>query len=457
MQKTFFKLVLIIGFTPLFGQQRVPVFALKQDSAAYEKTLERLMSAMRNPMYGFRIDSLRKEEIALREKAVRYRTVYRPSPGYERWGKLTSSLQTAKRVALVDYPGAKLPDSLFLMTGLEELELINTNIRKLPSLLSNLPRLKKISLLNNRPRGRVKLPKLPGVETLVISDDEFDRRPRSYRSLPSLTMLDLSRNNMTRIPKVRHKGIKRLILTENNLTLQNTRLRLPSLEELTLTSNGIKEIPASIASFPKLKKLNLNLNEVTVISPEIGKLKNLEQLSLYKNKVSALPSEIFSLPNLRVIDFYYNQLKELDPRMANWKKLEILYAANNQIVSLPDNLGELVNLRELYLHHNKISNLPASLGGLDSLRVLRVNNNFLVEFPQPLLNLKSLENLDVASNQLTEVPEALFLLPRLKILSLKGNPFEPAVRARLLDQARRAMQERQVMVHLEGLVEPGLN
>lgn len=439
----------------LHAQQRVPVFGSKTDSANYAKTSEKLTDALRNPLYTSRIDSLSKALMALREKAVRYRTEYRPSPLYTRYDKRPKDGSTVTRVSLVDYPGKELPDSLFMLTNLKELELINTRIRKLPARLSGLKSLEKITLLNNRPKGRVSLSKNSRIKSLVISDDEVDRRPASFRKFSNLEALDFSRCNLERFPRLRGvPKLKRLTLTENRLTLNDLNRGIPTLEELILTSNAIKDVPPALGKFTSLKKLNLNTNQVEQLAPEIGKLRHLEQLSLYKNNVKVLPKEIYGLTNLRVIDLYYNQLEQLDTALRHWSKLEILYAANNRLFTLPETLGELRNLRELYIHHNRLSTLPASLGQLDSLRVLRVNNNLLVEFPATLLELQSLENLDIASNQLTTLPEALFTYPRLLILSIKGNPLEPPARAQVLEWARQTMQRRPVMIHFEGLAAP---
>lgn len=454
MQRPVFTLVCALALTSSFAQQKVPVFSLSADSAAYARTEEQLANAMRNPRFTFRIDSLTGALMRLREKAVRYRTVYRPSHLYTRYEDRPADLSSVTRLSLVNYKGKSLPDSLFLMNNLRELEFINTRIGVLPSRLGSLPSLVKVSFMNNRPRGRLKLRKNSKITSLAIHDDELDLRPRNYRKLSALQSLDLSRNNMSRFPSLRGTPkLTRLVLTENQLTLTDLRKGMPRLEELVLTTNKVSQVPPALGRFTGLKKINLNANQVESLPKEIGALQNLEQLSLYKNNLAKLPPEIYTLRNLRVIDLYYNQIDQLDPAIRNWSKLEILYAANNRLYTLPEELGELTSLRELYLHHNRISSLPASTANLDSLRVLRINDNLILEFPPVLTRLHALENLDVASNQLTALPQDLFDLPRLRILSLKGNPFEEAARGRIMEWSRNAMTQRGVMIHLEGLAE----
>lgn len=451
MRKPLISILFFLFGSSIFAQNQVPVFATREDSAAYEDINRRFADAMKNPRYTYRIDSLSKAFARIRERAIGYRTVYRPSSGFTRYDQRPADLKTISRLTLVDYRGKNLPDSIYLMTNLTDLELVNTRIKKLPAGLRELASLKRIYILNNRPKGRLRLARNRKIETLVIHDDEVDRRPGSYRRLPALQMLDLSRCNLTRFPDIRgNKQLRRLILNDNRLSLTDLRGELPLLEELVLTSNAIQQIPANIGNLTGLKKLNLNSNTIEKIAPQIGKLQKLEQLSLYKNNLTSLPPELFALKNLKVIDLYYNQLDQLDPAVINWVNLEILYAANNRLFSLPDNLGRLPQLRELYVHHNRISTLPEALGHLDSLRVLRVNNNLLLELPASLYGLKAIENLDIASNQIQTIHEALFSFPHLRILSLKNNPLDEPSRASVIQWARKALEQRNVVVHLEG-------
>ncbi len=455
MPKPFFSLLFLLISGGLFGQQRLPVFAVKQDSAAYEEVNAQLMDAMKNPRFTFRIDSLIKASNHLRERAIRYRTVYRPSADYEKYGNHPMDLKRIRRLSLVGYKGKTLPDSIYLFSNLTDLELVNTQIKKLPKELATLRLLKQITLLNNRPAGRLRLTRNDSIKTLAIHDDEFNKLPGNYRKFKNLRGLDLSRCNLTQFPNIKgNKNLLRLTLNDNRLSLQDLRGSLPLLEELVLTSNSIKQVPSTIGNFSGLKKLNLNSNNIESIAPEIGKLQKLEQLSLYKNNLRSLPHQLYDLSNLRIIDLYYNQFEQLDSGIVNWVNLEILYAANNKLFSLPQRLGNLTRLKELYVHHNRLSTLPETLGGLDSLRVLRANNNLLVELPVTLYGLKSLENLDVANNQIQVFPEALFTFPKLRILSLKNNPLDASAKESVIQWAKKAIQERNVVVHLEGASEP---
>ena len=449
MQKAFFILLFLLPAIILFGQMKVPVFESKKDSAGFEEINRQLMDIRQFDASA--LDSLMMARHKLMERAIRFRTIYVPTRWFAQYGHLPKDLSTVTKMSVSDYAGMSIPDSVYFCTNLKELELVNTRIKRLPKELAALRSLEKVTLLNNRPKGRLRLARNKTIETLVINDDEFNKFPRNYRKLTGLKSLDLSRNNLSSFPRLRGaRSLRRLLLADNLLTEDDLNQRLPLLEDLGLAANSLKKVPPSIAGFAGLKKLNLSANQIESIAPEIGKLQNLEFLSFYKNRLQSIPTELFDLKNLRNVDLYYNQMKDLDSRIGNWSKLEILYVANNQLLRLPDELCQLTSLRELYVHHNRLTTLPEALGRLDTLRVLRVNNNFLVELPKALYSMKTLENLDVSDNQIQTFEEQLFTLPQLKILSLQNNTVDPSTKATMILWAQKAMQQRPVVIHLEG-------
>jgi len=119
--------------------------------------------------------------------------------------------------------------------------------------------------------------------------------------------------------------------------------------KLTLSSNGLRSLPA-----------------------EIGNLTNLTELNLRNNELSSLPAEIGNLTNLTYLSFRFNGLRSLPAEIGNLtKNLTTLYLSQNSLSSLPAEIGNLTNLTELNLENNQLSSLPAEIGNLTNLTVNR--------------------------------------------------------------------------------------
>jgi Leucine-rich repeat (LRR) protein len=310
--------------------------------------------------------------------------------------------------------------------NLNELELVNTTIRRLSSKLNTLPRLQNVYVYNNVIPGRLKLGKNEIVSRFVLRGIRANSLPRSYKNFRALGSLELSQNiDLSDFPRVnKNRQLVKLNLIENNITLAELKQGSSSLKELNLQKNKIRVVPAGIGAFPNLRKLGLNYNAIEDIHPNIGTLKKLESLSLYQNKLQQIPVGVFELNNLLTIDMYYNKLQFVGPDIAKLSKLQILYVSSNQLTALPEELGALSNLVEVYAHDNKLGALPESISNLKQLRVLRVNNNLISSLPKDLVGLEALENLDVSHNYLYKFPVEWSRLPQLKILGIMDNPWD---------------------------------
>lgn len=453
----------ILGYVEASAQQSVPVFKSVTDSLAFSRvqvmlseTRELLSKAegrSRDSLVHQQQSLMAEQMKILSQGVLRFRYVFQPSAGMTSYEDLVRSGDPS-RITTLTISGnnrRELPDSLFMCTNLEELELVNWKLDKLPRKLNRLTKLRQVTILNNQPTSQLKLSRNKAIKVLTIrGDDGNEKLPTKYRQFRNLETLDLARNYSTRFPNVRGcRHISKLQLTFNNLTLEDLRGRQPrSLMELNLSNNKISAVPASITSFHNVKKLNFNNNQVETVSDAIKSLYNLEEISFYKNKLKSIPEGIYSLPNLKVIDLYFNEIEKADVRIGQMASLEVLYLANNKIYSLPDNLGQLPRLRELYLHHNRISNLPQSVGSLQHLTVLRINNNSILEFPDFLFGLNKLQNLDLSHNQITTLNLEHFDYRELKILALVGNPWDDQTRSALPSFAQRLRSTYRTVVHL---------
>jgi Leucine-rich repeat (LRR) protein len=401
------RLLVVLGlFLVIELNGQMLIFNNKKDSIEYARLdallAPRIEKGMALQDFGMVDSAFRARTKFLEGKQFVYRTIFRQDRNFTPYQDLykIANKDSITKISVLGKGRRKLPDSLYRYRNLEDLELIDFKLRRLPKKLH----VKRLILYNNFPSKRLKLSKNSTITTLTIRGDEKGMLPKRYDKLRDLQWLTLSRNNLKEVPDL--EGCK------------------------------------------NLKTLNVNNNFIGRIPPGIGKLTKLENLSLYKNNLSEIPAHLYTMTSLRVIDLYFNRIKTISPAIANWKNLEILYLANNEIYSIPNEIGELTNLRELYLHHNKISNLPASIGNITSLSVLRINNNGMIEWPAGLVNLKALTNFDCSFNQFETLPIADLDFRNMKILSIGGNPWDPKIRENIVAWVT-ALRENETVVHLD--------
>jgi hypothetical protein len=91
--------------------------------------------------------------------------------------------------------------------------------------------------------------------------------------------------------------------------------RVPNLETLQLSRGNITYIPKEIGKLKKLKSLTLGNstdecrgNKVKIVPKEIGKCESLEYLGLAYSEVSDLPKELENCKKLKTIDLSYNKI-----------------------------------------------------------------------------------------------------------------------------------------------------
>ncbi|KAM4617927.1 leucine-rich repeat-containing G-protein coupled receptor 4 [Discoglossus pictus] len=222
--------------------------------------------------------------------------------------------------------------------------------------------------------------------------------------------LDISMNNITRLPEGALKGF-------------------PYLEELRLAGNDLSFIhPMALSGLRELRVLTLQNNQLkTVPSDALKSLGNLQSLRLDANHIVSVPDDSFEgLVQLRHLWLDDNSLTEVPVRpLSNLPSLQALTLALNKITHVPDyaffNLSSLV---VLHLHNNKIKTLGQhSFDGLDNLETLDLNYNSLVDFPNAIKSLHNLKELGFHSNSISVIPDGAFVKnPLLRTIHLYDNP-----------------------------------
>ncbi len=279
------------------------------------------------------------------------------------------------------------------------------------------------------------------------------RIPDEFRLFCSLTILNVSNNDLSELPV-------------------DIGMMLPRLEDFNADYNTFSELPPSMRLMTALVRVSIEANELTCLLPDVRALRKLEFLNVANNELTELGDGICELSRLSVLRFSQNRrinrlpahigglpLAELDcsqcsltefpesfrqlaPTLkkldisdnkfqqvpdAIWdsNKLEELDIGNNNgmpnanignnIASLSDRIGDLVNLRELTCTFVRITTLPATIAKLTGLQLLVLSNNSDLtslsesedgnEF-EKLVNLAELNIMDCEN--LSQIPWGLF-------------------------------------------------
>lgn len=226
-----------------------------------------------------------------------------------------------------------------------------------------------------------------------------------------------------------------------------TKIKIPSLEELSISGGEIKKQAAFfefVGNLTDLKTLSLEGVKYDTLKRDLLKLKKLKSLNLsgtYKQDlmIDFELKELKSLISIRLRNFSSllnlntfpsktqslvlsgNKFNHFPVGISKLKELKRLELAYNSIDSLPQSIGNLGNLSYLGLESNQLKYLPSNLGKLNQLKVILLKANPLKLLPANIGSLSNLEKLDVSFCDLTELPSTFSQLIALKKLDASFN------------------------------------
>jgi len=123
-------------------------------------------------------------------------------------------------------------------------------------------------------------------------------------------------------------------LSDNQLTKLPALLRSDSIRTITLKNNQLKNFP-DFSPWAKLQNLDVVDNNLGNLNG-LDKLRNLQSILAKGNRISSVPA-LDSLKNLAALDLSYNQL-EAYPVLAASHKVVALHLNNNHIRLLPNKI-----------------------------------------------------------------------------------------------------------------------
>ncbi|XP_048465259.1 protein flightless-1 homolog isoform X1 [Rhincodon typus] len=356
-----------------------------------------------------------------------------------------------------DFKGGYFPEHVKCMTSLRWLKLNRTGLCYLPEELASLHKLEHLSVSHNSLTTlHGELSSLPCLRAIVARANNLKNSgvPDDIFQLDDLSVLDLSYNQLTEIPRelenaknmlvlnLSHNGVDNipnqlfinltdllyLDLSDNNLeSLPPQMRRLVHLHTLILNNNPLmhaqlRQLPAMTA----LQTLHLRNTQRTQnnLPTSLEGLSNLKDVDLSCNDLSRVPECLYTLSSLRRLNLSTNQISELSLCIDQWTQLETLNLSRNQLTSLPSAICKLIKLKKLYLNSNKLDfdGIPSGIGKLASLEEFMAANNNLELIPESLCRCGKLKKLVLNKNRLVTLPEAVHFLTDLEVLDIRENP-----------------------------------
>lgn len=217
--------------------------------------------------------------------------------------------------------------------------------------------------------------------------------------------LDLSENQLSKIPNFKMNLLRHLNLNHNNFgkfwNETSSFQHFPEITLLYLSNNSIKQIyDKNFQNLRFLRKLDLSHNKLTAISSSVFKnIGMLEKLGLSFNKLKEIENDTFTLPWLKELDLSFNKLE-----------------------SIGNIFVKVGSMKEFNLNNNILTSFPAkALFGLKSITKISLNNNILKKLSFPVF--KFLRNLEIVNNRL-RIINLKNISGTLYSLKADNNPFK---------------------------------
>ncbi|TNN56812.1 Protein flightless-1 [Liparis tanakae] len=305
-----------------------------------------------------------------------------------------------------------VPDDIFQLDDLSVLDLSYNQLSEIPRDLENSRNMLVLNLSHN---GIDAIPNqlfinLTDLLYLDLSDNKLDSLPPQMRRLVHLQTLTLN-NNPLMHAQLRQLPAMVALQTLHLRNTQRTQSNMPtSLEGLThladvdLSCNDLTRLPECLYTLSSLKRLNLSSNQISELSLCIDQWTQLETLNLSRNQLTSLPSAICKLAKLKKLYVNSNKLDfdGVPPGVGKLSNLTEFMAANNNLELIPEGLCRCGKLKKLVLNKNRLVTLPEAIHFLTDLEILDVRENpNLVMPPKPVDRAAEWYNIDFSlPNQL---------------------------------------------------------
>ncbi len=244
-----------------------------------------------------------------------------------------------------------IPEEIGKLKKLNTLLLKNNKLKTIPTSINKLSELRTLHLARNE---NIILPtnlftaQFP-VEVLDISYCNLKKIPSGLETLLKIKTLDLSNNPIGTMPILNAQRLENLNLSNCDLAQYPMEVEkcYSNLNTLDVSKNKIDSLPPCIVCMQKLNYLDASNNLFEKIPDALLKLKELTSLKISHNKIESIPLNMAHLAMLSGLDVSHNKITDVPPTFINMANLTQLNLSENKIEVLPTLLAQLPKLSEL--------------------------------------------------------------------------------------------------------------
>ncbi|GLV37896.1 Leucine-rich-repeats and calponin homology domain protein [Carabus blaptoides fortunei] len=172
-----------------------------------------------------------------------------------------------------------------------------------------------------------------------LSKNRFSELPEEVTTYPFLERLHAYHNVIRSIPDTISglQCLSHLDLSRNQLTKLPRELCQLPLQVLVVSNNRLRELPDELGRMPCLTELDASCNQLTHLPPHMSDLPHLKSLLLRSNLLLSLPVEVTYLRLVR-LDIRANRIPTLPVELRLMKTLIDLFVDDNPLTSPPASL-----------------------------------------------------------------------------------------------------------------------
>ncbi|KAL8178486.1 UNVERIFIED_CONTAM: hypothetical protein K2H54_048867 [Gekko kuhli] len=319
-----------------------------------------------------------------------------------------------------------LPTEISAMKNLRQLDCTKNYLETIPPELASMASLEQLYLRRNKLHYLPSLPSCKLLKELHVGENQIEVLTAEHlKHLNSLCVLELRDNKLKALP--------------DEITL------LQGLERLDLSNNDISRLPYKLGNLPQLKFLALEGNPLRTIRRDVLQKGTQEILKYLRSKIQdddeissngelsvtamTLPSQskinLHAITALKTLDYSEKQATVIPEDVFNTVGSNPVTTVNfsrNHLTEIPERIVELKNsVCDINFGFNKLSSVSRELCMLHRLTHLDFRNNILMSLPEEIETLARLQIINLAFNRFKVFPDVLYRIPTLETILLANN------------------------------------